>query len=89
MTELPKITPATNGPLIVENPPNIIGAVETDVAGKPKVALCYCGASANTPFCDGTHYTAAWSRTVAWKVCFQKKLQTCRRTCEQAAQRHS
>lgn len=40
MTELPKITPAPNGPMIVENPPNIIGAVETDVAGKPKVALC-------------------------------------------------
>lgn len=55
MTDLPRITPAENGPLIVENPPNLCGAIERDLTGKPKVALCRCGASANKPFCDGTH----------------------------------
>lgn len=55
MTDLPKITPAPDGPLIVENPPNLNGAVEADLSGRPKVALCRCGASANKPFCDGAH----------------------------------
>ena len=26
-----------------------------DIAGKPMIALCRCGASANRPFCDGEH----------------------------------
>ena len=51
----PNITPAENGPLIVENPPDLTGAVEVALSGKPKVALCRCGASARKPFCDGTH----------------------------------
>jgi CDGSH-type Zn-finger protein len=45
-----------NGPYIVE------GRVELyDTAGnaiqseRTKIALCRCGASANKPFCDGTH----------------------------------
>lgn len=63
MTELPKITPAPNGPLIVENPPNLIGAVAMDLAGKPKVALCRCGASANKPFCDGAHAKIGFDST--------------------------
>jgi len=55
MTDPVKITPAENGPLIVENPPNLNGAVETNLSGREKVALCRCGASANKPFCDGAH----------------------------------
>jgi len=55
MTDLPKITPAENGPLIVENPPSLGGSAQQDLTGKPKVALCRCGASANKPFCDGAH----------------------------------
>ncbi|MEL6103497.1 MAG: CDGSH iron-sulfur domain-containing protein, partial [Pseudomonadota bacterium] len=61
MTELPKITPAQDGPLIVENPPKLSGAYNVDVAGQPKVALCRCGASANKPFCDGAHVQQAFS----------------------------
>jgi len=63
MTDLPKITPAENGPLIVENPPNLKGAVETDLSGKPKVAICRCGASANKPFCDGAHAKVGFDST--------------------------
>jgi CDGSH-type Zn-finger protein len=55
MTDLPKIAPAPNGPLIVETPPDLTGAVEADLTGKAKVALCRCGASATKPFCDGAH----------------------------------
>jgi CDGSH-type Zn-finger protein len=28
---------------------------QIDLAGKPAVSLCRCGASTNKPFCDGTH----------------------------------
>ncbi|MEM7473340.1 MAG: (4Fe-4S)-binding protein, partial [Pseudomonadota bacterium] len=55
MTQLPKITPAENGPLIVETPPNLTGSVVADLSEKPKAALCRCGASDNKPFCDGAH----------------------------------
>ncbi|WP_375254350.1 CDGSH iron-sulfur domain-containing protein [Yoonia sp.] len=55
MTDPPKIIPAQDGPLIVENPPDLKGAVNADLTGKPKAALCRCGASANKPFCDGAH----------------------------------
>jgi len=58
---LPKISPAENGPLIVETPPNLTGAVEADLSDKPKVALCRCGASANKPFCDGAHNKIGFS----------------------------
>ena len=53
-----KITARTNGPLLIEGD----GITLTDQNGKPfvapnasKFALCRCGASANKPFCDGTH----------------------------------
>ena len=55
MTDIPRITPAENGPLIVENPSALSGSVQADLKGKPKAALCRCGASANKPFCDGAH----------------------------------
>lgn len=55
MTDLPKITPADDGPLIVDHPPELTGAYDVETAGKPRVALCRCGASANKPFCDGAH----------------------------------
>jgi CDGSH-type Zn-finger protein len=55
MTDLPKITPAENGPLIVENPPRLRGPDGSDIATPPKFGLCRCGASAKKPFCDGSH----------------------------------
>src|SRR6056297_2526082 len=55
MTDLPKITPAENGPLIVENAPRLSAADGTDIATPPRFGLCRCGASARKPFCDGSH----------------------------------
>jgi CDGSH-type Zn-finger protein len=51
------ITVRPNGPLRVEGPIKLVdsdGKV-LDLAGKPAVSLCRCGASVNKPFCDGTH----------------------------------
>ncbi|HVJ08306.1 MAG TPA: CDGSH iron-sulfur domain-containing protein [Acidisarcina sp.] len=51
------ITLRPNGPLRVEGPIKLIDTdgKEIDLAGKPAVSLCRCGASINKPFCDGTH----------------------------------
>lgn len=52
-----KITVRPNGPLRVEGPVRLIdpNGGEWDLTGKPGISLCRCGASANKPFCDGTH----------------------------------
>ena len=57
MTARPKVIVALeNGPLLVDGPVVWRDAAghERRVSGK-RVALCRCGASANKPFCDGTH----------------------------------
>lgn len=61
MTDLPKITLREDGPLVVENPPNLTGADGTPIETKEVAALCRCGASKNKPFCDGSHGAAAFS----------------------------
>lgn len=48
-----------DGPYLIDGADQIqvtdpTGAV-VDLGGKSKIALCRCGASANRPFCDGTH----------------------------------
>jgi CDGSH-type Zn-finger protein len=51
------ITVRPNGPLRVEGPIKLVdydGKI-IDLAGKPAVSLCRCGASINKPFCDGAH----------------------------------
>lgn len=72
MVDAPKMTLAENGPLIVENPPRLSGAYEVETDGKPKVALCRCGASSTKPFCDGTHtktgFTSAPDRSALRNV---------------------
>jgi CDGSH-type Zn-finger protein len=55
-----KITVRPNGPYRVEDPSGVVELVDAsgnkyDLTGKPAFALCRCGASANKPFCDGTH----------------------------------
>ena len=45
-----------NGPYLVQGPIRLVDAdgKEFTVTGE-RVALCRCGGSTNTPFCDGTH----------------------------------
>ena len=55
-----KILAKKNGPYIVSGDLNELELTDADgtrydIAGKPAVALCRCGASVNKPFCDGTH----------------------------------
>jgi CDGSH-type Zn-finger protein len=54
------ITVRNNGPLRVEDPNGLVEIVDAegkkyDLGGKPAFSLCRCGASANKPFCDGSH----------------------------------
>jgi CDGSH-type Zn-finger protein len=57
------ITPKSNGPLIIEGLVRIVTPEGRELTpplrkdGKPAevVVLCRCGASANKPFCDGSH----------------------------------
>jgi CDGSH-type Zn-finger protein len=55
-----KITVRPNGPFRVEDPNSVVELVDVngnqyDLAGKTAFSLCRCGASANRPFCDGSH----------------------------------
>ena len=60
-----KITVRQNGPLRVEDPDGLVELVDAegnkyDTAGKPAFSLCRCAASANRPFCDGSHNRIAF-----------------------------
>ncbi len=44
-----------NGPIVVKGAESIVRTDGVAVAAKPVMALCRCGASANKPFCDGSH----------------------------------
>jgi CDGSH-type Zn-finger protein len=63
MSDAPvKITVRPNGPLRVEGEIQLTDAEGRawDLTGKPGISLCRCGASANRPFCDGSHRTAGF-----------------------------
>jgi len=68
-----KITVRPNGPYRVEDPDGLIELVDAngnkyDLTGKPAFSLCRCGASANRPFCDGSHKIAFQAPDAAIKV---------------------
>jgi CDGSH-type Zn-finger protein len=45
-----------NGPYIVQGQVELLDPAGNQIAvEKETIALCRCGASANKPFCDGTH----------------------------------
>ena len=46
-----------NGPLAFEAPLLMAGLAETS----PRATLCRCGASANKPYCDGSHVAAGFT----------------------------
>jgi len=52
-----KISVRPNGPLLVDGDVEVCDATgaKIDTSGRPKIALCRCGAAASKPFCDGTH----------------------------------
>lgn len=58
-----EITPKPNGPLIVNGPAEVCSGTGRSVTRAEQLFLCRCGASANKPFCDGSHkrtgFTAA------------------------------
>lgn len=58
-----KITINPNGSIRVEGDFTINDAEgkEFGLGGRSVIGLCRCGASANKPFCDGSHRTAGFS----------------------------
>jgi hypothetical protein len=49
------VVPAPNGPLLVKGAVEIVSGTGTTIAKISSTALCRCGASANKPYCDGSH----------------------------------
>ncbi|MGI9658165.1 MAG: CDGSH iron-sulfur domain-containing protein [Gaiellaceae bacterium] len=49
------IKPFENGPLLLTGNVTVISGSGREAWHGSKAALCRCGASANKPFCDGTH----------------------------------
>ena len=57
------ITVRPNGPFRIDDPNGVVEMVDADrnkfdLTGNTGFSLCRCGASANRPFCDGSHKTA-------------------------------
>ena len=53
-----RITPYRNGPYLIRGPFVICDQDGNEIESKrPVVALCRCGKSQISPFCDGTHKT--------------------------------
>jgi CDGSH-type Zn-finger protein len=52
-----KVTIRPNGPYLVEGDVELVdvNGNPVDTTGRPRIALCRCGASVTKPFCDGTH----------------------------------
>lgn len=54
------ITPAKNGPLLLDGAHEVTCGTGHAVRRGAKAALCRCGQSKNKPFCDGTHRAAGF-----------------------------
>lgn len=54
---IPRITARPRGPLLVEGEIELVDLEgrPIDVAGRKRLLLCRCGASATKPLCDGAH----------------------------------
>jgi CDGSH-type Zn-finger protein len=49
--------PIANGPLLANGPLTLQNGQKQTIANTVETALCRCGASANKPYCDGSHST--------------------------------
>jgi uncharacterized Fe-S cluster protein YjdI len=56
------ITVSHNGPLLLRGRLRIENAAGETIATADAAALCRCGATANPPFCDGSHIRVGFSR---------------------------
>lgn len=54
-----KLTASKNGPLLVSGPVTL-GFPDGRTEERSGVALCRCGQTKNSPFCDGTHREAGF-----------------------------
>lgn len=61
MPSHPTISPAPNGPLIVNDLPTLRDTEGAAIEAGEKMALCRCGLSAKKPFCDGSHKDGGFS----------------------------
>lgn len=50
-----KINVMKNGPILIEGEFTMTDSAGNKLDNKKQIALCRCGASANKPFCDGSH----------------------------------
>jgi CDGSH-type Zn-finger protein/truncated hemoglobin YjbI len=51
----PTIEPEHDGPYLTTNVETLHDWLGSEMATRPQMALCRCGASATKPFCDGSH----------------------------------
>jgi CDGSH-type Zn-finger protein len=70
-----KISIRPNGPYLVEGEVELVdvNGNKIDTSGKPRFALCRCGASVTKPFCDGTHSKIGFQAAEAAVAQEQKK----------------
>jgi CDGSH-type Zn-finger protein len=52
----PRVVVADNGPYEVSGGIELMNVAFGDGASREHYTLCRCGASANKPFCDGSHW---------------------------------
>lgn len=61
----PTIQVLPNGPYLVAGRFTLQDASGNKIETTEKIALCRCGASANKPFCDGTHSKVGFEAAAA------------------------
>lgn len=55
------ITPAPNGPLLIDGEVTLVSGAGRRATRRSKTALCRCGHSGSKPFCDGSHTSAGFT----------------------------
>jgi CDGSH-type Zn-finger protein len=61
MSDVARITPYRDGPLLVRGPFTITDQDGREIhVHQDTIALCRCGRSRRKPFCDGMHKAVGW-----------------------------